>query len=500
MKQPIVEMINITKAFPGVKAVDNVSLKIYGGEVLGLLGENGAGKSTLMKILFGAHQKDKGKILVNGKEVEIRNVKDSQKLGISGIYQELSVLPNLKVYENIFLGMELTNAVRLDKKSMIEKSKEALESLGIKIDPTVNLSSLSVGERQIVEIGKALLRNAKVLIMDEPTTALSPDEVDHLFKLVEQLKSDGIAIVYISHKMDEIFRICDRIVVLRDGKFVGEKKITDTTKDEIVSMMVGREISDYFPYEKVEEGAVELKVENIGYKDKFQNVSFELKNNEILGFFGLLGAGRTEIAKGIFGAYGKIEGSIYIEGKKVEIRNPKDAIKNGIVYLSEDRKSEGLITKLSTIFNLTLPTLKNYERPLTARLDRKKELKAFDNMVEKLSIKVSSPEKAIKNLSGGNQQKVLIAKWLLSNPKIMIIDEPTRGIDVGAKREIYTLLNNLKKTGKAIVLISSEMEELLGISDRIAIVYKGKIVKILPREEATQEEIMKYAIGLGGKI
>ncbi len=498
MKQPIVEMINISKSFPGVKAVDNVSLKIYGGEVLGLLGENGAGKSTLMKILFGAHQKDEGKILVNAKEVEIKNVKDSQRLGISGIYQELSVLPNLKVYENIFLGMELKKGIHLDKKSMIDQSRKVLKSLGVKIDPVSYLNQLSVGERQIVEIGKALLRNSKVLIMDEPTTALTPDEVEHLFKIVEHLKSNGIAIVYISHKMDEIFRICDRVMVLRDGKFVGEKKINETTKDEIVSMMVGREISDYFPYEKAKGSDVALKVENLSCKGKFQDVSFELKKNEILGFFGLLGAGRTELAKGIFGAYGNTEGNLYIEGRKVEIRSPKDAIKNGIVYLSEDRKSEGLITKLSVIFNLSLSTLQNYEKPITRRLDRKKELKDFQKMVEKLSIKVSSPEEPIKNLSGGNQQKILIAKWLLSNPKIMIIDEPTRGIDVGAKREIYSLLNNLKNSGKAIMLISSEMEELLGISDRIAVVYKGRIVKILSRDEATQEEIMKYAIGLGG--
>jgi len=493
-KTPILEMVNISKSFPGVKALDKVSLRAFPGEVMGLLGENGAGKSTLMKILSGVYKKDEGIIKIDGKEVEINGIKDAKRLGISIIHQELSLLPNLTIYENLFLGNEIVKGFKLNKKDMIQKSQELLKKFNFNKSPKTLTRDLTVGEMQMVEIIKAISKNAKIVIMDEPTTALTEVETERLFTIINQLKQQNIAIIYISHRMEEIFRICDRITVLRDGTFVGEEDIKNVTKDKLISMMVGRKLEEQFPYVEVEKGKTILEVRNLSWK-KIKDVSFNLKEGEILGIAGLMGSGRTEVAKLIFGEYKKEKGEILVEGKKVNINSPKDAIKNGIAYLSEDRKKEGLVLKLSVLENMMIANLKAYENKFK-RLNKKKQLSDCKDYIKKLSIKTSSPYQIIKNLSGGNQQKVIIARWLLNSPKVLIIDEPTRGIDVGAKKEIYDILNQLKKQGKGIIMISSEMEEILGISDRIIVMHEGRITGEISRKEANQELIMKYAVGL----
>jgi len=497
-EKPILEMIDIHKSFPGVKALNGVTLRAFKGEVMGLLGENGAGKSTLMKILSGVYQKDSGKILIEGKEVEIHNVREAQKLGISIIHQELSLLPNLTVYENLFLGNELVSKLvkKLKKQEMIKQSKELLMQIGFDINPARYVKELSVGEMQLLEIIKAVSKNSKIIIMDEPTAALTEEEVRRLFEIINQLKRQGVAIIYISHRIEEIFEICDRVTVLRDGMLVGEEKVENLTKEKLISMMVGRTLTEQFPYEKVEKGKTLLKVVNLSYGNKLKNISFELKKGEILGIAGLMGAGRTELGKVIFGEYKKTAGEIYLEGKKIKINSPAQAIRYGIVYLPEDRKREGLVLKLPVIYNMTLSNLRKYESGVFRKLNKKDEMNDYKNFVKRLSIKVSNPYQLVKNLSGGNQQKVIIAKWLLVSPKVLIIDEPTRGIDVGAKREIYEILNQLKKDGCGIIMISSEMPEILGISDRILVMHEGTITGEVEREKATQELIMKYAVGI----
>ncbi|WP_027626792.1 sugar ABC transporter ATP-binding protein [Clostridium lundense] len=497
VKKPLLEMIDISKSFPGVKALQNVNLKAYGGEVLALLGENGAGKSTLMKILSGVYKKDEGKVLIDGNEVNIGGIKDAENLGISIIHQELSLLSNLKIYENIFLGNEKYNGAlrKLDKKYMKEKSKELLSKIGFNIKPDTLVKDLNVGEMQMIEIIKAISKDSKIIIMDEPTTALTDVETEKLFEVIERLKSQGIAIIYISHRMDEIFKICDRVTVLRDGKYIGDAIVKEVTKDDLISMMVGRKLEEQFPYRKEKEGEVLLKVENLCYKGKVKNVSFHVKEGEILGVAGLMGSGRTEAAKTIFGEYKKSSGDIYIEGKKVNIKSPKDAIDNGIAYLSEDRKKEGLVLNMSVRENMSICNLKKYENSLK-RINRVQELEEVNTYIKKLSVKTPSPAQIIKNLSGGNQQKAIIAKWIMISPKVLIIDEPTKGIDVGAKKEIYEVLNELKKMGKAIIMISSDMPEILGVSDRVIVMSEGKISGELSREEATQENIMKYAVNM----
>ncbi|KAJ49182.1 ribose transport system ATP-binding protein [Clostridium tetanomorphum] len=494
-KKPLLEMINISKSFPGVKALENVNLKAYGGQVLALLGENGAGKSTLMKILSGVYKKDEGKVLIDGREVEVYGIKDAEKLGVSIIHQELSLLPNLSIYENIFLGNEKYNGIfrKLDKKYMKEKSHELLSKIGFNVKSDTLVKDLTVGEMQMIEIIKAVSKNSKIIIMDEPTTALTDVETNKLFEVIEKLKSDGIAIIYISHRLDEIFKICDSVTVLRDGKYVGEALVKDVTKDELIAMMVGRKLEEQFPYREEEKGEALLKVENLCYKNKVKNVSFQVKAGEILGIAGLMGSGRTETVKTIFGEYKKSLGDIYVEGKKVNIKSPKDAIKYGIAYLSEDRKKEGLILNMSVRENMSLCSLKKYESSLKS-INKKAELEEVNDYIKKLSVKTPSASQLIKNLSGGNQQKAIIAKWIMISPKILIIDEPTRGIDVGAKKEIYEVLNELKKMGKAVIMISSDMPEILGVSDRILVMSEGRLSGELSREEATQESVMKYAV------
>lgn len=495
--KPLLQMKNVSKAFPGVKALEDVSLEAYSGEVLALLGENWAGKSTLMKILSGVYHKDTGSIIIKDSEVDIKGIKDAEKHGIAIIHQELSLLPNLSIWENIFLGNEGFNGItrRINKKELKEKSKILLKDIGFNIDVDTLVKNLNVGERQLIEIAKALSKNSTVIIMDEPTTALTDVETDNLFKVITKLKSENMCIVYISHRMDEIFRICDRITVLRDGKHIGEVKTKDITKDDLISMMVGRKLEEQFPYKKSSKGHTILKVENLSFNEKVSNISFEAKSGEILGISGLMGSGRTEMAKTIFGEYKKSSGKVFVDGLEVNICSPKDAIEKGICYLSEDRKKEGLILDMSVGSNMTLANLKKYENG-AKRINKVEESKEIEEYIKKLSIKTPSSQQLIKNLSGGNQQKVILAKWLMLAPQVLIIDEPTRGIDVGAKKEIYDVLNELKAMGKSIIMISSDMPEILGICDRILIMHEGEISGELCREEASQEAIMKYAVGI----
>ncbi|MCB2292196.1 sugar ABC transporter ATP-binding protein [Clostridium algoriphilum] len=494
---PLLQMKNVSKSFPGVKALVDVRIEAYSGEVLALLGENGAGKSTLMKILSGVYTKDTGSIIIQGSEVDIKNIKEAEKLGIAIIHQELSLLPNLSIWENIFLGNEVFSGItrRINKKVLREKSETLLKSINFNIDVNTLVKNLNVGERQLIEIAKALSKYSKIIIMDEPTTALTDVETDNLFKVINKLKNENMSIVYISHRMDEIFKICDRITVLRDGKHIGEVKTKDITKDDLISMMVGRKLEEQFPYRKSPKGKALLKVENLSFNEKVCNVSFEANSGEILGISGLMGSGRTEMAKTIFGEYKKSSGRILIDGEEVNIHSPKDSIEKGICYLSEDRKKEGLILGMSVGTNMTLANLKKYENR-AKRINKAEENKSIQEYIKKLSIKTPSSNQLIKYLSGGNQQKVILAKWLMLAPKVLIIDEPTRGIDVGAKKEIYEVLNELKSMGKSIIMISSDMPEVLGICDRILIMHEGEISGELSREEASQEAIMKYAMGL----
>jgi len=494
---PLLQMKNVSKYFPGVKALEDVKLEAYSGEVLALLGENGAGKSTLMKILSGVYNKDSGSIIIQGSEVDIKGIKDAEKHGIAIIHQELSLLPNLCIWENIFLGNEEFNGItrRINKKTLKEKSEILLKDIGFSIDVDTLVKDLNVGEKQLVEIAKALSKNSKIIIMDEPTTALTDVETDNLFKVITKLKNQNMSIVYISHRINEIFQICDRITVLRDGKYIGEVMTTDITKDDLISMMVGRKLEEQFPYKKSPKGHTILKVENLSFSEKVRNISFEAKSGEILGVSGLMGSGRTEMAKTIFGEYKKSSGKTFVDGEEVNINSPKDAIEKGICYLSEDRKKEGLILGMSVGSNMTLANLKKYENG-AKRIDKVEESKSVQEYIKKLSIKTPSAQQLIKYLSGGNQQKVILAKWIMLAPKVLIIDEPTRGIDVGAKKEIYDVLNELKATGKAIIMISSDMPEILGICDRILIMHEGEISGILSKEEASQEAIMKYAVGI----
>jgi ribose transport system ATP-binding protein len=494
---PMLRMEGVSKIFPGVKALDNVDITAYGGEVTALMGENGAGKSTLMKILSGVYQKDEGKVFIDGVEAHIKGIKSAEEYGVTIIHQEMSVLNNLTVAENIFLGNEKFHKFtgKINKKELVERSKLFLDQIGANINPNTLVSSLNVGEKQMVEIAKALTKNARVIIMDEPTTALTEVETKNLFKVIDSLKKKGIAIIYISHRMEEIFAICDRVEVLRDGKYAGNALIKDIDNDKLISMMVGRKIEDQFPYREVKSGKDILEVMNLNANVGIKDISFNVKEGEILGIAGLMGSGRTEVAKTIFGEYKKTSGSIKIKGKEVNIKNIQEAINNGICYLSEDRKKEGCVLSLSVAENMILSNLKKYESKMMS-IDKNKAIKDVDYYIDKIKIKTPNRDQLIKNLSGGNQQKVILAKWLMLSPEVLIIDEPTRGIDVGAKKEIYELLNELKASGKAIIMISSDLPEVLGISDRILVMSEGRISGELKREEASQESIMKLAVGM----
>ena len=496
-KIPMLKMEGVSKIFPGVKALDNVHIEAYGGEVTALMGENGAGKSTLMKILSGVYQKDEGKIFIDGEEAKIKGIKSAEEYGVTIIHQEMSVINNLTVAENIFLGNEKFNKFtgKINKKLLVERSKLFLEQIGCNIDPNRLVGSINVGEKQMIEIAKALTKNARVIIMDEPTTALTEVETKNLFKVIDNLKRKGIAIIYISHRMEEIFAICDRVEVLRDGKYAGNALIKDIDNDKLIAMMVGRTIEDQFPYRETKKGSKILEVSNLTSKAGVNNANFNVKEGEILGVAGLMGSGRTELAKTIFGEYKKDSGTIKLNGKEVNIKSVQEAIDYGICYLSEDRKKEGCVLSLSVAENRILSNLKKYENSFKV-INKNKAKEDVDYYIKKMKIKTPNRDQLIKNLSGGNQQKVILAKWLMLSPEVLIIDEPTRGIDVGAKKEIYELLNELKAQGKAIIMISSDLPEVLGISDRIMVMSEGKISGELSRSEASQESIMKLAVGM----
>jgi len=493
MGDVILTMKGIDKSFPGVHALDHVDFEVRKGEVHALMGENGAGKSTLMKVLTGIYTKDEGSIVYNGKEIEFHNAREAQDAGVVIVHQELNMLGHLTVAQNIFIGREFKKGIKIDDKKMNEEAAKIFERLHINIDPEATMSDLTVGKQQMCEIAKAISHEAQVIIFDEPSAALTETEIEELFKIIRDLREQQLGIVYISHRMDEIKVITDRVTVMRDGGYVGTLITNDCTKDDIINMMVGRVIyEDPKSASMVAPDApVVLKVEHLNAGRMVQDVSFELRKGEILGFSGLMGAGRTETARAIFGADPKESGDIYINGEKVEINSPEDAVKAGIGYLSEDRKRFGIVVQKTVAENTTMANLANFMKGIF--INKKSEGEEAQKFVESLATKTPSVDQLVVNLSGGNQQKVVIAKWLCKNSDILIFDEPTRGIDVGAKNEIYKLMNRLASEGKSIIMISSEMTEILRMSDRIVVMCEGKKTGELDIAEATQEAIMNMA-------
>lgn len=489
----ILTMKDIDKSFPGVHALDHVNFEVRKGEVHALMGENGAGKSTLMKVLTGIYTKDSGSIVYEGKEVEFHTTREAQDAGVVIVHQELNMLGHLTVAQNIFIGREFKKGIGIDDKKMNEEAAKLFEKLHIDIDPAETMSNLTVGKQQMCEIAKAISHDAKVIIFDEPSAALTEAEIEELFKIIKDLRKQQIGIVYISHRMDEIKVITDRVTVMRDGTYVGTLITKDCTKDDIINMMVGRVIYEDPKTESSvpKDAPVVLKVENLNAGRMVQDVSFELHKGEILGFSGLMGAGRTETARAIFGADPKTSGNIYINGQKVEINSPQDAVECGIGYLSEDRKRFGIVVQKSVAENSTMAALENFVSGLF--INKKSENKIAQEYVDSLATKTPGVDQLVVNLSGGNQQKVVIAKWLIRNCDILIFDEPTRGIDVGAKNEIYKLMNRLAEEGKSIIMISSEMTEILRMSDRIVVMCEGKKTGEIGIEEASQETIMNMA-------
>lgn len=493
MGEVILTMKDIDKSFPGVHALDHVNFEVKRGEVHALMGENGAGKSTLMKVLTGIYTKDSGIITYEGKEVEFHNTREAQDAGIVIVHQELNMLGHLTVAQNIFIGREFKKGIKIDDRKMNEEAGKLFDRLHIDIDPTETMSNLTVGKQQMCEIAKAISHEAKVIIFDEPSAALTEAEIEELFKIIRDLREQNLGIVYISHRMDEIKVITDRVTVMRDGTYVGTLITEECTKDDIINMMVGRVIYEEPKSESAvpADAPVVLKVEHLNAGRMVQDVSFELRKGEILGFSGLMGAGRTETARAIFGADPKESGDIYINGGKVTINTPQDAVKCGIGYLSEDRKRYGIVVQKTVAENSTMACLQNYMSGLF--INKKAEKKVAEEYVESLATKTPSVDQLVVDLSGGNQQKVVIAKWLINDCDILIFDEPTRGIDVGAKNEIYKLMNKLAGEGKSIIMISSEMTEILRMSDRIVVMCEGRKTGEVRIEEATQEVIMNMA-------
>lgn len=493
MGEVILTMKEIDKSFPGVHALDHVNFEVKKGEVHALMGENGAGKSTLMKVLTGIYTKDSGSITFEGKEVEFHTTREAQDAGIVIVHQELNMLGHLTVAQNIFIGREFKKGIYIDDKKMNEEAAKLFDKLHIDIDPTETMSNLTVGKQQMCEIAKAISHEAKVIIFDEPSAALTEAEIEELFKIIRDLREQNLGIVYISHRMDEIKVITDRVTVMRDGSYVGTLITNECTKDDIINMMVGRVIYEDPKTESSvpKDAPVVLKVEHLNAGRMVQDVSFELRKGEILGFSGLMGAGRTETARAIFGADPKSGGDIYINGQKVVINSPQDAVKCGIGYLSEDRKRFGIVVQKSVAENSTMASLENFVKGLF--INKKNENKIAQDYVDSLATKTPSVDQLVVNLSGGNQQKVVIAKWLIRNCDILIFDEPTRGIDVGAKNEIYKLMNRLAEEGKSIIMISSEMTEILRMSDRIIVMCEGKKTGEIDISEASQEIIMNMA-------
>lgn len=491
-EQYLLEMKHVHKSFPGVKALQDVCLQLRAGEVHALLGENGAGKSTLIKVLGGIYIAEEGEIYIEGKKVTIGGVKDAQENGIAIIHQELVLVPHMTVAENIFLGREHGKGKLVNQESMIREAQALLDQYQMNIDAETEVRHLTIAQQQMVEIVKAISFNSKILVMDEPTSSISDKEVGFLFETMRTLTKKGVGIIYISHKMSELEEICDRVTVMRDGTYVGTKEVKNTSKDELVAMMVGRELTNYYTRDFQKPGEVVLKCENIADGKMARGASFELRKGEIIGFAGLVGAGRSEVMKCIFGLTKHATGDIYIEGKKVQIKSPVDAVKYGIALVPEDRKLEGLYKVQSVRFNSTIQVLKDFIKGI--RVNQDKEEQITQDYINMMSTKTPSQEQTIGNLSGGNQQKVMIGRWLATNPKVLILDEPTRGVDVGAKSEIYAIMNELAKQGMSIIMISSELPEILNMSDRIYVMREGKIRGCFSHSEhVTQEDIMQLA-------
>ena len=489
----LLEMRGIDKSFPGVQALRNVSLGLRRAEVLALVGENGAGKSTLIKVLGGAHLPDNGELLLDGRPVHIPTPTAAQQAGVSIIYQEFNLIPDLTVRENIFLGRERTRGGFIRASDERREALALFKRIGLTIDPETRCRGLTVAQQQKVEIAKALSVNARVLVMDEPSAALTIQEVEHLFAVIGDLKSHGLGIIYISHRLEEIFEVADRVMVLRDGECVGSEAIGAVSRDRLVEMMVGRPIESEFPKQTAVPGAERLRVEHLCRGDVVRDVSFSVRAGEVLGFAGLAGAGRTETMRLVFGADRPDAGRLFVGGRETVIRNPRDAVHNGIGFLTEDRKGQGLVLNHSVRENFGLPNLDRFVRGLF--LDQRKERSEFAGYVETLNIKLADQEQRAANLSGGNQQKVVLAKWLARHADIIIFDEPTRGIDVGAKYEIYLLINRLAAEGKAVIMISSELPEILGMSDRILVMHEGRIQgEITDVANTTQEDVLSMAI------
>ena len=489
----LLEMKNISKSFPGVQALSNVSIDLHHGEVLALVGENGAGKSTLMKILTGIYTADEGEILLNGQAITVENTKKACDLGISMIHQELNLMRDLTIAENIYIGREpkFLNIFVNDRK-LNQITRELFKKLALDLSVKTKVEQLTIAKQQMVEIAKALSYDSKILVMDEPTTALTETEIDVLFDIIETLKAEGVGIIYISHRMDELNRITDRITVMRDGKYIDTLYTKDTEMSEIIRLMVGREVYiESKPQTSSDDTEIVLALKNVATNQNIRNISFELRKGEILGFAGLMGAGRTEVANAIFGVDKVNEGEIYLNGKKVTIKHPSQAVANGIGYLTEDRKHLGVILDMDVKSNVALTSMKKFIKG--SFVNEKKIEQTAEEYVKKLSIKTPSVDQKVRLLSGGNQQKVVISKWLLRDCDILIFDEPTRGIDVGAKGEIYKLLDDLTKEGKSIIMISSELPEVLRMSHRIVVMSEGNITGILNGDEASQEKIMELA-------
>jgi ABC-type sugar transport system ATPase subunit len=488
----LLEMNHVRKEFPGVTALKDVSLELRAGEVHALLGENGAGKSTLIKVLGGIYAANSGEIRINGRAVTIGSVQDAHDNGISVIHQELVLVPHMTVAENIYLGREPVKSNRtVDFKTMNAEVKALLSSFELDIRPEEEISSLTIAQQQMVEIIKALSFNAKILVMDEPTSSLSDKDVGFLFDTIRKLKTQGVGIIYISHRMSELKQITDRITVIRDGEYIGTRETAAAANDELIAMMVGRQLTNYYTRDFGTPGEPVLEVRNISDGRLLKDISFTLRKGEILGFAGLVGAGRSELMKSIFGLWPFTRGEILVNGKRVTIRDPEDAMRLGLVLVPESRKLEAIYPEMSMMFNITLKTLKEFIKG--AFVDSEKERAITREQVENMAIKTPSYSQTVGNLSGGNQQKVVIGRWLATKPGILILDEPTKGVDVGAKAEIYAIMNGLVKQGVSIIMISSELPEVINMADQVIVMSAGRITARLPRESLSQEEIMKHA-------
>ena len=494
VRSPLLTMQGIAKSFPGVKALQGVDLTLHQGEVLALLGENGAGKSTLIKVLSGAHCPDSGSICVHGELVEIGNPVEAERHGIAVIYQEFNLIPALSAMDNIFLGHEQSKHGLIEKKSQEKVARALFARIGVAISPHTVVNKLTVAQQQAVEIAKALARDARILVMDEPSAALSHHEVESLYQVIDDLRSQGIGIIYISHRLDEIERLADRISVLRDGSHVGTCKAGEVSRDALIALMVGRTLESEFPERTSRPGPVRFEVDGVRRAGSTESVTFDIHQGEVVGLTGLVGAGRTELARVIFGADPKVAGELRLDGKTLAIESPREAIAAGVCLLTEDRKAQGLILGLSVRENFGLPNLQAFQR--LGLLRRPEEAAAFQAYVDHFDIKIPSTEQAAGHLSGGNQQKVVLAKWLYHNADVIIFDEPTRGIDVGAKFEIYQLIDELAAEGKAILMISSELPEVIGMSDRIVVMREGQVAGILEDGgSASQQDILRLAMG-----